>query len=267
MNLDKYNKRLLAILGTTIIAAFGIGIISALIAFISSLNFNNTRARDNGIVIDQNQIIDTTSTTLTQNISILEPYQLDSSKPVFLIPIGQKDQSTRRRSVQGAGMSFASYETTDDYYYSSFTGLYNNFVLIDYTRNIKSPLFKKKIAITEWAYMKVDSSQLVLFKGTDTDLNKDGLLNDNDFQSLFVFNISSLELTQLEFKNQTVRNFEPLSLTSKIYVRTGKDINKDKKFNSYKEPTDLYFYDIRTGEKETLVPENVKMEIQEILSK
>ena len=197
----------------------------------------------------------------------MEPYQLDSAHPVFIIPIGQKDQKTERIKVLSAGLSLTSADYFDDYYYSSFSGLYNNFVFIDYIRNIKMALFDKKMAFTDWAYMKVDATQLILFMGTDRDINKDGVLNDDDFQSLFVFDVAKRKLKELKFENQTVRSFEPLSKTSKIYVRTGRDINSDNKFDDYKEPTDLYFYDVATGEKETLVPEDVKSKIQGILNK
>lgn len=266
-DLQKYNQRLLAIIGTTILAALGLSIVIGLIAFIASLiDFDNTPHRDAGIVIDQNQVIDTTKSTFVQNISILEPYQLDTILPVFIIPIGQKDQETKRTKILTAGMNFSSLDYAEDYYYSSFTGLYNNFVLLDYVRDIRIPIFKTKVALTEWAYMKIDASQLILFKGTDTDLNGDGLLNDDDFQSLFIFDVAGLELKELRFEEQTVRNFEPLSMTSKIYVRTGKDINSDNEFDYYKEPTDLYFYDVATGEKETLIPEDIRAQIQKILN-
>jgi len=260
MNIQKYNQRLLAILGSLAVVM----IVSAVI-FISDLIPRKRRASTpSGIVINENQVVDTNAFSLKQEISIMEPYQLDSASPVFIIPIGQKDQTTRRTKVLTGGLSFSG--EVEDYYYSSFTGLYNNFVLIDYTRDIKRPVFDSKIALTEWAYMKVDNSQLILFKGTANDLNQDGRLNDDDFQSLYVFNIATLEVKELSFDNQTVREFEPLSKTSKIYVRTGIDLNGDKTFSYYSEPTDLYFYDVATGESETLVPEDVKREIQSILS-
>lgn len=266
-DLNKYNQKILAIIGTTIIVGFAILIIVGIVTLISTLFFENRPLRDEGIVIDKNQIVDTRISTFSQNISILEPYQLDTALPVFLIPIGQKDQETKRSEVFTAGISFSTYETVEDYYYSSFTGLFNNFVLIDYVRNIRIAIFTKKIAVSEWAYIKIDSIKLILFKGTDTDINKDRLLNEEDFQSLFVYSVSDLKIKELKFDHQTVLSFEPLKMTSKIYVRTGKDINYDKKFNSYKEPTDLYFYDIANGEKETLVPENIKKQIQNILNK
>ncbi len=267
MDIKKYNQKLLAIIGTGVVISVIVGLIAALVGFISNLNFGSKPRRDSGIVIDRNQIVDTATTSFTQEISILEPYQLDTVLPVFLIPIGQKDQETAISKVYTAGLSMESYELAEDYYYSSFSGLYNNFVLIDYVRDLKIPLFDSKIALTEWAYMKVDGSKLVMFKGTNVDLNDDGLLNDDDFQSLFVYDIEALKMKELRFENQTVRSFEPLSLTSKIYVRTGKDINQDNRFSNYKEPTDLYIYDVKSGEKETLVPERIKRSIQEILSK
>ena len=268
-DLQKYNQRLLAVLGTLAILGLILIIAAGLFEFISSQIRRNSRQRiDEGIVIDQNQIVDTSAFSFSQEISILKPYQLDSLKPVFIIPIGQKDQKTKRIEVLSAGgIGFSSYESVEDYYYSSFTGLYNNFVFIDYMRNIRKPIFKSKIALTDWAYMKIDSTQLIIFKGTDQDLNKDGRLNEEDFQSLFVFDVQTLQTKELSFGNQTVIDFEPLSKTSKIYVRTGKDLNKDHKFSNYNEPTDLYFYDVTTGESETLVPENIKKEIHEILNK
>jgi len=267
MDLKKYNQRLLAVIGTGALLAVAIGLIAALVSLVSSFNFGNDSRRDNGIVIDQNQVVDTNTTSFVQAISILEPYQLDTIEPVFVVPIGQKDQEHKIRSIATAGLSFRSYESESDYYYNSFSGLYNNFVLIDYTRDIKIPIFSSKIALTEWAYLKIGESRLILFKGTDTDLNEDGLLNNDDFQSLYVYDVQELKLTKLDFDNQTVRDFEPLSLTSKIYVRTGIDINDDKKFKYASEPTDLYIYDVKTGEKETLVPKKVKEKIQDILSR
>jgi len=267
-DLQKYNQRLLAVLGSLVVLGLVLIIVIGLFEFISKqIRRKSSPKAHKGIVIDQNQVVDTSAFSFSQEISILQPYQLDSTKPVFIIPIGQKDQTTKRLKVIHAGMGFSSQEAVDDYYYSSFSGLYNNFVLIDYTRNIRIPIFNSKIALTEWAYLKIDSSQLILFKGTDKDVNTDGRLNDDDFQSLFVFNIETLETKELSFKNQTVIEFEPLNKTSKIYVRTGKDINMDNEFEYYKEPTDLYFYDVSTGESETLVPEEVKVEIQKILNR
>lgn len=265
VNLPKYNQRLLAILGTLAVITLAVIMVVGAVIFISDLIPRRLTPRTpSGIVIDQDQVVDTSAFSFSQEISILEPYQLDSASPVFIIPIGQKDQRTRRTSIRTGGLSFSG--QAEDYIYSSFSGLYNNFVFIDYTRDIKRPVFDSKIALTEWAYMKVDSSQLILFKGTDKDVNKDGRLNDDDFQSLYVFDIATIEVKELRFENQTVREFEPLSMTSKIYVRTGIDLNGDKEFSYYNEPTDLYFYDVATGDSETLVPLDVKKEIQDILN-
>lgn len=265
-DIQKYNQRLLAIIGTLALGALVIAILASLAEVIGDLFPSQNNNNDSGIVVDQNQIIDTTSFSFNQNISILEPYMPDSTKPLFIVPIGQKDQTTKKMEMITSGFRFSSDEI-EDFHYSSFDGLFNNFILVDYERDIKMPVFKTKIAITEWAFMKIDDSQLILFKGTNKDSNKDGLLNDNDFQSLFILNIQSLQTKELHYKNETVLSFEPLNRTSKIYVRTGKDFNQDKAFEYNKEPTDLYFYDVSTGESETLIPANIKEEIQKVLSK
>lgn len=270
INLDTYNKRLLAILGTVV----GFGIIIIILILIAGTtyelvrNINHDKKKSNhGIIVNQNKVIDTTTHSVHQELSILEPYQLDTISPVFIVPIGQKNQTSKNIKIQQAGLAFGSGSYSKNYEYSNFNGLYNNFVLIDYTKNFQKELFSKKVALTEWAYLKIDETKLIVVKGTDSDTNEDGILNKNDFQSLFVFNLDNLELKTLKFKNQTVRSFEPLKMTTKIYVRTGKDLNNDKSFKSYKEPTDLYFYDVTTGEYETLIPKNVKEKIQGILNK
>lgn len=267
-NYNQYNQKMLAVLGTLLCAGLVFLLLSGVYLAISSINFRRDKPRiDPGIVVNQNQVVDTTKFEFSQEISVLEPYQLDTSKPVFIVPIGQIDQKSSRTTYDKAGIAFETSYSSKDYKYSSFSGLYNNFVLVDYDRGIKIPVFNTKVAIEEWAYIKVDSSELVLFKGTDTDLNNDGRLNDHDFQHLFVFDVSTLENREFRFENQTVLDFEPLSLTSKIYVRTGKDLNGDHKYSSYKEPKDLYFYDVTTGESETLIPDSIKQNIQEILNK
>jgi hypothetical protein len=144
--------------------------------------------------------------------------------------------------------------------------VYNNFVLIDYTRNIQQELFTTKVALTEWSYLQIDSTQLIVIQGTDMDTNEDGVLNANDLQCLFVFDLGTLEKKVLRFENETVEEFKPLRLTSKIYVRTGKDVNMDNKFDAQREPTDLYFYDVQTGNYESLVPEAVKERLVNILN-
>lgn len=265
MNLQKYNQWLLSVLGSLAIIGLLVILFAAIIELVPSRSYTPEIA-DQGIVINQNRVVDTSNYSFVQEISIQKPYQLDTSKAVFLVPISQKDQKTRRLTFITGGIGFGK-SSVKNYHYSSYIGLYNNFVLIDYTRNVRLPIFKSKIALTEWAYMEVNNSQLILFLGTNKDMNKDGVLNDDDFQSLFVFDMNTLRIKELEFKNQTVREFEPLRMTSKIYVRTGRDLNKDGVFDSRKEPSDLYFYDVSTEQSETLVPEEVKRQVQEILSK
>jgi len=270
IDLDKYNKRLLAIIGTVAVAGTVIIVLIAVAGtfynFFSHSFRSDRRAQNNGIVLNQDQVIDTKTHDFHQELSINKPYQLDTIAPVFIVPISQIDQTTKRMEIATAGMAFGSSYYSDDYQYSNFSGLYNNFVLLDYTRNIQKEIFHKKVAITEWAFLKIDTTKLIVLLGTDEDSNKDGRLNDDDFQSLFVFDVNTLKSKVLRFENQTVRSLEPLKLTSKIYVRTGKDLNDDKKFDHIKEPTDLYFYDVRTGEHETLIPTNVKERIQGILN-
>lgn len=268
MNLQKYNQKLLAIFGTMVSIALAVILLVALFDFLGDSFFNsrNKPSKPRGVVIDQQQFLDTTAFEYTQQISVLEPYQLDTTQPIFLIPIGQKDQKTRLGKVAVAGWSSQEY-ASEDYYYSSFSGLFNNFVLVDYTTDEKLPVFQTKVAITEWAYLKIDTTQIILFKGTDTDTDGNGMLNSDDYQSLFVYNVQNRKVGNLRFDNETVLSFEPLSLTSKFYVRTGKDIDGDLEFSSYSEPTDLYFYDVYTGESETLVPNEIKAELQRILGK
>lgn len=251
-----------------VIAVIGLIVLLTILLFSLKIFKNKDRYTDrSGIIVDTEKIVDTSFYSIEQEISINEPYQVDSFKPIFIIPIGQINYRNKKYNVSESGLNFTESSYDKAYEYSNFHGLFNNFVLIDYSRNIKTTIFKQKVALTEWAILKINNERLILFKGINKDNNKDGVLNEDDFQSLFVYNLNSMLLKEFSFKNQTVLEFKPLKLTSKVYVRTGKDLNNDNKYNYNSEPKDLYIYDAETGESEVLVPQNIKTEIHNILNK
>ena len=166
--LTKYNQKLLAIIGTTIVGGAVLAIVIGIGGLIiSAIDFGG--GTDNGIQIRNNRANQTDSTVIirTQAITFNDPIQLDTAQAKFIIPVGHVNLETEERIKieSGSGIKYSNTE----YRYDSYYGLFNNFIFYDYKSDFKAKIFNNKIAITHWSYLRIDSNELLLFKGTKND--------------------------------------------------------------------------------------------------
>jgi hypothetical protein len=264
MNMDKltrYNQKLLAIIGTSIIVTAVVLLLIGLGGLIISLiDFNDSD--DHGLRV-QNQKMnqnDSTEIVRTQEITFSSPVQLDTSQAKYIIPVGQVnlENEEKIRLESGGGFKFSG----SSYRYQSYYGLFNNFIYYDHRLNFSKKIFNERIAITHWAFLKKESIEVLLFKGTTTDDNSDNQMDNDDYQSLFVYFISDDELKQYKFDNQTVLEFEPMNKTEFVAVQLGIDKDNDFDFERIKEPKDLVTLNLFTREIHEIVPKEMKEEIQ-----
>jgi hypothetical protein len=258
--LTKYNQKLLAIIGTTIV---GCAILALIIGIggliISSIDFGSA---DNGIKITNNATTqtDSTETIRTQAVTFNSPIQLDTIQAKFIIPVGQVNLETedRIKIESGGGIKYSSSE----YRYDSYYGLFNNFIFYDYQSDFKTKIFNNKIAITHWSYLRINNNELLLFKGTKKDSNTDNQLDYSDYQSLFVYYISDHKLIEYEFKQSTVLGFEPMPKTNLISIKIGIDKDADYEYEGRSEPQEIMTLNTVTRKTDQLVSEKMKAEIQ-----
>jgi hypothetical protein len=260
--LSKYNQKLLAIIGKTIVGGAALALIIGIGALIvTAIDFAGG-GTDNGIQIRNNSIekTDSTETIRTQAITINSPIQLDTAQAKFIIPVGQVNLETEEIIKNGnkRELKHSSY----GYRYDSYSGLFNNFIFYDYDLGFKEQVFNEKIAITHWSYLKIDKDEILLFKGTKKDVNSDNQLDYSDYQSLFVYYISDRKLVEYDFEKSTVIEFEPMPKTNLISIKIGFDKDADFEYESRSEPQEIITLNVRTRKVTELVSTKMKNEIQ-----
>lgn len=262
--LSRYNQKLLAIIGTIILVVGGLALVIGLGGIvISMIDFSDS---DNAGVKVENVKLNTDDSAefvRTQEITFNPPSQLDTAQSKYLIPVGQVNlKSEEKVSFEsGRGLKFSSGE----YSYQSHYGLFNNFVYLDYSREISTKIFDDKVAITRWAFLKNDSIEVLIFKGTSTDDNSDNRMDNDDYQSLFVYYLNDGILKQYDFEGKTVLDFEPMKKTDLVSIELGIDKDRDFEFERITEPKLISSINIRNRKIETIVDDTIKSEIQQII--
>ncbi len=262
--LTRYNQKLLAIIGTAIIVAAGLALIIGLGGLLISL-IGFSGSGDNGIRIQNpaETSNDSTSFVRTQEVTFNPPFQLDTAQTKFLIPVGQVNLKTDEKISfeSGHGLKFSS----GAYRYESHYGLFNNFVYLHHSKDLTQKLFEKQVAITHWAFLKNDTIEVLLFKGTSTDDNSDNQMDSDDYQSLFAYYLNDSQLIQYDFKDKTVLDFDPMKKTDLVSIELGIDKDKDFDFETTSEPQVISALNIRTRKLEHLISDEMKNEIQSII--
>jgi hypothetical protein len=262
--LTRYNQKLLAIIGTTVIVLAGLALLVALGGFIVSLiDFSDPEG--NGIRI-QNTVAsanDTVEFVRTQEVTFNSPLQLDTAQAKFLITVGQVNLKTdeKIKLERGSGLKLSS----DGYSYLSYYGLFNNFVYLDYSKKLTRKLFEEQVAITDWAFLKNDTIEVILFKGTSSDDNADNRMDSDDYQSLFAYYVNDGQLKKYDFKGKTVLSFDPMNKTDLVSVQLGIDKDNDFNFEKESEPQVISALNIRTRKVEPIISEEMKNRIQSII--
>ena len=262
--LSRYNQKVLAIIGTTVIVAAGLGLLIGLGGLIISL-FDFSDTGDNGIRL-QNQPATTNDSTefvRTQEVTFNPPYQLDTAQSKYLVSVGQVNLKTEEklRFESGGRIKYSSRA----YGYQSHYGLFNNFVYLDYSEDLTQKIFEKQVAITHWAFLKNDTIEVLLFQGTSTDDNSDNQMDSDDYQSLFAYYLSDRQLIQYDFADKTVLGFEPMKKTELVSIELGIDKDHDFDFESSSEPQVISALNIRTRKLEQLISDHLKNEIQVVI--
>ena len=263
--LQKYNQRLLAIIGTIVIVMIAVLLLIGVFVLIFEIIDANTDV-DRGVQIVQTDAeADSTIIIRRQQISLDDPYQLDSTKSLYLIPIGQVNlKNAEEIEIESGGrIKFAS----SNYEYKSYYGNYNNFILTDFTSGASNKIFINKVVITKWAYLRIQNNEILIFKGSDKDSNKDNILGWDDFHNVYVYYLDEGVLKDYVFDKKTVIDFEGLNKTNLISVRVGIDKNEDYEFDRDHEPQDIYVIDVETKDMNRLVSDELMDELQMTLDK
>ena len=97
-------------------------------------------------------------------------------------------------------------------------------VLTENIIRIKSLTFLKKLFDTT-------KKQFLIYEVTDKDTNKDGKLDFDDINTLYISKIDGTEFRKLTGKNKELIDWKFIESKSRLYFRTIEDTNKDGEFD------------------------------------
>jgi hypothetical protein len=265
MKIEKYNQRLLAVLGTVGL----IFLMVALTAFISITIMEHIRFDNDvetGILSDEKIQELQKENKREQVISFNQPRLVDTLNSTYIIPISHKTLD-EQEDINGLlyATSSASYEPSDNRYSNGIYGTYNNVIVYDDNIEISKKLFNKRINFDRIQTEYFDDEIYLLMNVAEKDTYKDGVINLKDFTSLYIYSLKSEELKNVGIKGMDVYDYKFLNETKGLIIRFGIDKNDDGTYNEFNEPTIVKKYNLKTGILKDIVDDKIRTELQKTL--
>jgi hypothetical protein len=143
-----------------------------------------------------------------------------------------------------------STRSTDSYSSSKLEGMsysisnYNQYQITGYLKNVMfqhkdsvtiKPLTKAVIQIQTVTYLKPTADkikkQFLVYTLADNDTNKDGKIDQNDINSLYISDISGSHFVKLSSDLQELIDWNVIETQNRLYFRCLEDINKNGAFD------------------------------------
>jgi hypothetical protein len=269
MNIDKikdYNQKLLAILGTIVILFAIIGLISISAFVIDEIGrrFRNNN-QDDGILSDERIEELLKEKKRQQLISYETPRLVDTLNLVYIIPVSHKTLNSAEyidEEVLGLlDMHSGSYKT-DKRYSGRYYGDFNNLLVYDYKKHSVNKLFTDRINFASIQTEFFKDEILVLFSAATKDTYKDGVINQEDFKTLFIYSLNTKKLREIRLENADISQMNFVENSKDLIIQFGIDHNKDGKYDEYSEPSLIKKYDYKRGKLIDIVSQEINTELQ-----
>jgi len=270
MNIVKvknYNQKLLAVIGTIIALIAFIGLLIFLVfAFTEigrSLNYNN---KSNGILSEEKIEELQKENKRQQLVSYDFPRLVDTLNLIYIIPVSQRTLN-EPEDIDSEALELLDYSGgfTKKMYSQRFYGSFNNLLIYDLKHDEIKKLFDERISFEEITYQYFEDDIFILFNAAKKDTYKDGVINDDDLKSLFVYSLKEKKLKQIEQAEADVSNFTFVNNSKDLLIHFGIDQNKDGRFENSHEPTIIKKYDYKTGILNTVINKETHNSLQKTL--
>lgn len=265
-----YNQKLLAILGT-LAALF---LVIALIAFISIIikenrDYSSYDDVETGILSDEKIEKLQKENKRLQVISYETPKLIDTLKSIYIIPVSHK-MLNQKEDINGilnafSGASGEQYASSDNRYSSGFYGAYNNVIIYDLNNQINKKLFDKRVNFNTIHTEYFDNDILLLMQASEKDTYKDGVINLEDFKSLYIYSFKQKEMKKVSIEGMDVFNYKFLNNSTDLIIEFGIDKNSDGQYESYNEPILIKTYDFKSGTLSDIIDNQTHSELQKTL--
>lgn len=257
--LNKYNQRVIAILGTISIIAVSVVIIIASIfmveEFFASRNYT---PYESGITVEEPE--EGKPTVRDQQISFQQPVRIDSANQLYVIPVGQVN-------LENPELILGLLDTRSPSMNLDYSGYYdlNNLILYDLSNSTNTPLFNQKTSIENFEVVKTNDRTFLLISAATRDTDKNGRLNSSDLQSLFIYDLSNREMHQFEREGSGLSKVDQLYKTQQVVAFFTRDKNGDGNINGSSEPHIPIIISLLDFTEKDMVPNETVKALQQIV--
>lgn len=143
-----------------------------------------------------------------------------------------------------------------------YYGDYNNLLIYDFKNQNVEKLFTQRINFRNIRTEYFKDDILVVIEATTDDTYKDGVVNQLDYKTLFIYSLSGKRLKEVKLENADVSQVNFVENNKDLIIKFGIDHNNDGKFDPYSEPSLIKKYDYNTGKLIDIVSENINNELQ-----
>lgn len=271
MNIDKiknYNQKLLAVLGTVVVLLAIVALISISFFAIDEImrSFRNNK-QDDGILSDERIEELQKENKRQQLISYETPRLVDTLNLVYIIPVSHKTLNSAEyidEEVLGLLDIHGSYKS-DKRYSRQYYGDFNNLLVYDYKKHSINKLFNDRINFGNIQTEYFEDDILVLFTASTKDTYKDGVINQEDYKTLFIYSLNDKQLREIQLDRADVSQINFVENTKDLIIQFGIDHNKDGKFDQYSEPSLIKKYDYKSEKLIDIVSPEINTELQKNL--
>ena len=270
MKIEKYNQKLLAVLGTVGVIFLTV----ALIAFISITimdyqRYNTDDAIETGILSDEKIEKLQKENKRKQVISYETPKLIDTLNLIYIVPVSHKTLN-KKEDINGILNAFATSandynENLDNRYSGGFYGAFNNVIIYNPNKETNKKLFEKRVNFNDINTEYFENDILLLIQASEKDTYKDGVINLEDFKSLYIYSFSKNKMEKISIEGMDVYNYKFVNKSKDLVIEFGVDKNKDGKFEDYNEPTIIKKYDFESGKLTDIIDQKTNSELQKML--
>lgn len=254
--LRKYNERLFAVFGTLVTAAMLFAVVVGVYGIASSF-FGSMRADPGQLVTDEDAQEAAEQGLRLQAASFQMPRRLLKKRPYYVIPVGQ-----RTLEKPEAMSNFDQFSSGSGRSYWQHT---NNLIVWNQQTGQSKLVLPERLRVSKWAgflehrepYLMVNTQRIT--KGKKI---KGVRIADWAF---WVYDLEDDSRTKVELPGKVILEFGTLDESESAFVLVGEDRNGDGIFDRRREPTLLYRVNAEAGTLSPVVPDAIRVRIQNIL--
>jgi hypothetical protein len=265
--IQKYNQKLLAVLGTIIALMAFVGLISILFFVVIEIASSFGNKSEDGILSDEKIELLQKENKRQQIVSYQIPELVDTLNLIYMIPVSQKTlnkpEGIEDDEVLGLlDMSGGSFSSERKYRKRSYYGSYNNLLIYDAKIEKLNKLFDDRVNFEKIDTKYFEDDVFIAFTAAASDSFKDGVINSTDLKKLYIYSVKEQKLKDIGLNNADVIAYKFVNDSKNLLVQFGIDYNEDGKYDSSKEPKTLRSFNYKSGVLSMIVSKDIHSQLQ-----